>query len=241
MPHAARFAAGDAHGQILLKRVSDPSSLGVAVLDHAGRVAHLVEKPKDFISDLAVIGVYFFGPEIHDITPGLQPSARGELEFTDAIQGLINARYHVDSSVIEDEWIDTGKKDDMLEANRVVLDTIRRRVDGAIDGSSRIIGHVVIEQGARIVGSTVRGPAVIGAGAVIEHCYVGPFTAIGENCILEACEIENSIVLEQSSIRNISVRISDSLIGKEVEVVRADGRPRVIQLLLGDHSHVGLV
>jgi len=239
--HARRFAGSDCQGQILLKRVADPSAFGVAVLDDHGRVTRLVEKPKEPISDLAVIGVYFFGPEVHDVTPHLVPSARGELEITDAIQGLIDAGHEVRSSLITDQWVDTGKKDDMLEANRLVLATLRGRVDGEVDAESTLVGEVVVEPGAIVSGSTVRGPAVIGAGAKITDTYVGPFTAIGNDCDLTACEIEHSIVLERSTIRNVTHRIADSLIGREVVIERSPLKPQALRLLLGDHSTVHVV
>lgn len=238
---ARRFQAGTAAGQILLKEVADTSALGVAVLDEQGQVVRLVEKPQTPVSPYAVVGVYFFGPEIHTITPTLTPSARGELEITDAIQGLIDAGYQVDAGLIDDEWIDTGKKDDMLEANRVVLGTIRRRVDGAVDADSSIVGEVIVEAGARIVGSTIRGPAVIGRDARIEGTFIGPFTAIGDRCTLVGCEIEHSIVLQDSTILDIDARISDSLIGKEVVVERTPRKPHGIRLLLGDHAQVGIL
>ena len=238
--HVERFRENGADAQILLKRVEDPSALGVAVVDEAGTVRRLVEKPATPVSDLAVIGVYFFPPGIHEITPTLTPSARGELEITDAIQGLIDAGYAVDSSIIDDEWIDTGKKDDMLEANRVVLGMAQRRVDGEVDAGSRVIGDVVVETGARIVNSTVRGPVVIGTDAVIENAFVGPFTAIGDRCVIRNCEIEHSIVMSDSVVRDIGPRISESLIGKEVVVERRERMPRAITLMLGDHAQVGL-
>ncbi|HYH11302.1 MAG TPA: glucose-1-phosphate thymidylyltransferase [Thermomicrobiales bacterium] len=239
--HVERYRQSGACAQILLKQVDDPSALGVAVLDDEGRVRHLVEKPQVPVSNLAVIGVYFFGPEIHEITPTLKPSARGELEITDAIQGLIDAGHMVESSVFDDVWIDTGKKDDMLEANRVVLSTIQRRIDGHVDGNSSVVGEVVVDAGARIVNSSVRGPVVIGAGARIENAFIGPFTAIGDRCEILDCEIEHSIVMCDSAVRNIHLRISDSLIGKEVVVERRDDMPRTVKLLLGDHAQVGLI
>lgn len=238
---ARRFQRSGAAGEILLKELEDVSALGVAILDAQGRVVRLVEKPKTPISPYAVVGVYFFGPEIHEITPTLVPSARGELEITDAIQGLIDAGLRVDSALIDDEWIDTGKKDDMLEANRVVLSTIRRRVDGEVDADSHIVGEVIVEEGARIIGSTIRGPAVIGAGARIEDTFVGPFTAIGDRCTLVGCEIEHSIVLSDSRILDIDGRIADSLIGKEVVVERGPRKPNAIRLLLGDHAQIGII
>jgi glucose-1-phosphate thymidylyltransferase len=240
-PYACRFREHPCASQILLRRVDDPSSLGVAILDEDGRVQRLVEKPRTPVSDLAVIGVYFFGPEIHEVTPALTPSARGELEITDAIQGLIDAGYEVRAQTIDDDWIDTGKKDDMLEANRLVLGSLQRRIAGEVDAESTLIGAVVVEAGASVMGSTVRGPAVIGAGASLRDAYVGPFTAIGPGCELSCCEIEHSIVLEGSVIRNVERRIADSLIGREVVVERSPLRPQAIRLMLGDHSRVDVV
>jgi glucose-1-phosphate thymidylyltransferase len=239
--HAAKFAASDDAAHILLKPVADPRAFGVAILDWAGRVTRLVEKPSEPISDLAVIGVYFFGPEIHQVTPTLIPSTRGELEITDAIAGMIAAGYDVRSSIITDEWIDTGKKDDMLEANRLVLGTIGRSIDGAVDADSTVVGPVVIEAGAVVAGSTVRGPAIIGAGARLTDAYVGPFTAIGPGCVLTSCEIEHSIVLERSVIRDVDCRIADSLIGREVTVARSPLKPHAMRLMIGDHSMVDVV
>jgi glucose-1-phosphate thymidylyltransferase len=241
VPYACHFRERPCAGHILLRRVEDPSSLGVAVLDDEGRVMRLVEKPQEPVSDLAVIGVYFFGPEIHAITPKLVPSGRGELEITDAIQGLIDAGYEVRAETIADDWIDTGKKDDMLEANRLVLGSLQRRIEGQVDADSHVIGAVVVEAGATIAASTVRGPVVIGAGATIRDAYIGPFTAIGPGCELSGCEVEHSIVLERSVIRNVERRIADSLIGREVIVERSPLRPQAIRLMLGDHSRVEVV
>ena len=238
--HAGRFVRSTAAGQILLKRVPDVSALGVAVLDEKGKVRRLVEKPATPVSPYAVVGVYFFGPEIHEITPTLRPSARGELEITDAIQGLIDAGYEVDASIIDDVWIDTGKKDDMLEANRVVLSTLSGRIEGDLDDASRVVGEVVIEPGARVVASEIRGPAIIGRDAYLEQAYVGPFTSIGDEVQLIDCEIEHSIVLERSVLRNIGTRITDSLIGKEVVVTRSNGRPHALRLMIGDHGQLEL-
>jgi glucose-1-phosphate thymidylyltransferase len=239
-PFAEGFRANACNAQILLKPVVDPSAFGVAVLNEAGRVECLVEKPKDPISNLAVIGVYFFGPEIHQITPYLTPSARGELEITDAIQGMVNAGYTVNSMVIDDDWIDTGKKDDMLEANRLVLSLLQRQVFGDVDASSTLVGDVVIERGACVMGSTVRGPAIIGAGARIINAYIGPFTSIGPACEINNCEIEGSIVLERSVVRNIETRLADSLIGREVVIERSPVKPKVTRLMIGDHSVVDI-
>lgn len=241
VPYADRFRQEHCAAHILLRRVDDASSLGVAVLNGDGRVVKLVEKPREPISDLAVIGVYFFGPEVHEITPTLKPSARGELEITDAIQGLIDAGHAVHAQTIADDWIDTGKKDDMLEANRLVLGGLQRRIDGTVDADSTLVGPVVIEVGASVLGSTVRGPAVIGAGTTVQDAYIGPFTAIGPGCELSGCEIENSILLEGCVVRNVERRIADSLIGREVVVERSPLRPQAIRLMLGDHSRVDVV
>lgn len=236
--YADQFRNGNAEGMILLKEVDDPSAFGVAVVGEDGHIRELVEKPNEPISNLAVIGVYFFGPEIHRVTPTLVPSGRGELEITDAISALIMAGHTVDSARITEEWIDTGKKDDMLKANRVVLSSIERRIDGDVDQESRVDGAVIIEKGAVITRSEVRGPVVIGAGARIEDAYIGPFTAIGNDCHIHDCEIEHSIVMSNSIVRQVRDRIGDSLIGKDVVVQRSDGMPRTVKLLLGDHAQV---
>jgi glucose-1-phosphate thymidylyltransferase len=239
--YARSFREHPCAAQILLRQVDNPSSLGVAVLDESGRVQRLVEKPREPVSDLAVIGVYFFSPQVHCITPRLVPSARGELEITDAIQGLIDDGNEVRAETIADDWIDTGKQADMLEANRLVLGSLERRIDGEVDSESTLVGPVVIEAGAAIQASTVRGPAIIGPGTTVRDAYVGPFTSIGPNCTLAGCEIEHSIVLSGSVIRNVERRIADSLIGREVIVERSPLRPKAIRLLLGDHSRVDVV
>ncbi len=241
VPYAEAFARAECSAQILLKRVPEPSSFGVAVLDGDGVVRRVVEKPKEPVSDLAITGVYFFGPEVHEITSALRPSARGELEITDAIQGLVDGGHRVRAVELEDDWVDTGKKDDLLEANRLVLLTLKRRIDGVVDSESTLVGEVVIEQGASLTRSTVRGPAIIGAGARLVDAYVGPFTAIGPRCELVSCEIEHSILMEESAIRHIETRVADSLIGREVVVERSPLKPQAIRLMLGDHSQVGIV
>jgi glucose-1-phosphate thymidylyltransferase len=240
-PYIDAFASAECAAQVLLKRVPEPAAFGVAVLDGDGRVVRLVEKPNEPISDLAIVGVYFFGPEIHAITPRLRPSARGELEITDAIQALVDAGHAVRSAILDDDWIDTGKKDDMLEANRLVLLALARRVEGEVDAASSIIGEVVVEPGATVIRSNLRGPVIIGAGARVVDSYVGPFTAIGPGCELLDCEIEYSIVMEGSAIRDVGHRLADSLIGRQVVVERSPLKPRAIRLMLGDHSQVGIV
>ena len=239
-PYVQAFARAQCPAMILLKEVEQPSAFGVAVLDGNGRVSRLVEKPVEPVSNLAIVGVYFFGPEIHGITASQQPSARGELEITDAVQGLIDVGLEVRADVIADDWIDTGKKDEVLEANRLVLASINRNIAGEVDEESSLVGEVVLEAGATVDHSTIRGPAIIGAGARIVDAYVGPFTAIGADCELSACEIEQSVVLERSVIRNVGARIADSLIGRDVTIESSPLKPRVIRLMVGDHSVVDI-
>jgi glucose-1-phosphate thymidylyltransferase len=233
--------------QILLKPVADPSQFGVAELEADGderpgaavRVRRLIEKPKDPPSDLALVGVYFFDQRIHTATHAIAPSARGELEITDAIQWLIDRGYPVMHEVLQGWWIDTGKKDPLLHCNRLVLDTIEPRIDGEVDDASRVEGRVVIEAGARLESSVVRGPAIIGTGTTLVDTYVGPYTAIGCDCELRDAEIEHSVVLERSRIVGVH-GIQDSLLGREVEVVRTGERPKATRLMLGDHSRADL-
>ncbi|MFF7162164.1 glucose-1-phosphate thymidylyltransferase [Streptomyces sp. NPDC008086] len=223
--------------QILLTRVQDPRSFGVAELDDAGRVVGLEEKPEHPKSDLALVGVYLFTPVIHDAVRAITPSWRGELEITHALQHLIDARADVRCTVIKGYWKDTGNVADMLEVNRTVLEGLTRRIDGDVDDASQTVGRVVVEEGARIVNSRVVGPAVVGAGTVVEDSYVGPFTSIAENCRITDSELEFSIVLRDSSIHGVG-RIESSLIGRHVQVTPAPSVPSAHRLVLGDHSKV---
>ncbi|MEV0200522.1 glucose-1-phosphate thymidylyltransferase [Nonomuraea sp. NPDC050691] len=232
-----RFARERPAAQIMLTKVSDPRQFGVAELDERGRVVGLEEKPARPKSDLALVGVYLFTPAVHEAVAELKPSWRGELEITDAIQWLIEAGLPVESSVISGYWKDTGNVADMLEVNRLVLESLEPRVSGSVDAASELIGRVVVEPGAVVARSRVVGPAVIGPGARVEDGYVGPFTSIGADCVIERAEIEYSIVLPRSSIRGVS-RIESSLIGHDVEVTPATASPRAHRLVLGDHSKV---
>ena len=225
--------------QILLAHVEDPRQFGVVELDAAGDVVRLVEKPADPPSDLALVGVYLFDKRIHDAVRVLQPSARGELEITDAIQWLIDQGHRVAHEILAGWWIDTGKKDPLLHCNRLVLDEIEPRIDGELDADSRVEGRVVIEPGARLERSVVRGPAIIGGDAILVDTYVGPYTSIGERCELRDAEIEHSVLLEGSRIIGVH-HIHDSLLGREVEVVRSGDRPKATRLMLGDHSRADL-
>ena len=216
--------ARPAAAQILLARVPDPERFGVAEIGPGGSVVRLVEKPEVPPSDLALVGVYLFDPSIHEAVASIEPSARGELEITDAIQWLIDHGHRVRHEVVEGWWIDTGKLDPLLEGNRLVLDTLEPSVAGTVDADSTLTGRVVIEEGAVVIGSTVRGPAIIGRNTVLRDTYVGPYTSIYHDCVLEDTEIEHSIVLAESRISGVA-HLADSLIGKQVQVSRSGRRP----------------
>jgi glucose-1-phosphate thymidylyltransferase len=231
------FRAQRPDAQIMLTRVPDPREFGVAELDEAGRVIGLEEKPQQPKSDLALVGVYIFGPLVHEAVRNLKPSWRGELEITEAIQWLIDHRKTVRSSLISGYWKDTGNVADMLEVNRMVLETTEPQQSGTVDAGSEIIGRVMIEGGAQVSGSRIVGPVIIGARSTVTGSYVGPFTAIAEDCVIDDSEIEYSIVLPRASIRGVR-RIEASIIGHEVEVTPAPRVPRAHRLILGDHSKV---
>jgi len=235
------FAAdgAGAAAQILLAHVPNPEQFGVAEMEPDGRIVRLVEKPANPPSDLALVGVYLFDRRIHQAVRAIQPSARGELEITDAIQWLIGAGHRVRSQILEGWWIDTGKLTPLLEANRLILETLDQQIDGKVDEESRIEGRVVLEVGAQVVRSTIRGPAIVGEGTRIVDSYVGPFTAIYHDCEIVGSEIDHSVVLERSRILGVP-RIMDSLVGKDVEITRTDQRPAATRLMLGDHSQVEL-
>jgi len=238
-PFVQEFVNTSPAAQILLTRVPDPQMFGVAELE-AGKVVRLVEKPKEPQSDLALVGVYMFSPEVFESVKQIRPSFRNELEITDAIQNLIDRGFMVRPHLVEGWWKDTGKLDDMLEANRLILDTLDRRLDGTIDSHSRVEGKVVIEAGAQLTDSVVRGPAIIGANAKIEHAYIGPFTSIMNNVEIRGSEIEHSIVLEGSILSDLANRVIDSLIGRNVRIIRQPVKPSAYRFMLGDNSEVGI-
>jgi glucose-1-phosphate thymidylyltransferase len=233
------FAREKPAAQILLARVPDPQMFGVAEL-RDGNVVRLVEKPKEPIGDLALVGVYMFGPEVFTSVNRIKPSFRNELEITDAIQDLIDRGLTVRPHIVDGWWKDTGKLEDMLEANRLILDTQDRRIEGTVDADSRVEGKVVIEAGAVVERSVIRGPAIIGRGARIIHAYVGPFTSIGNDVEIQDSEIEHSIVLEGSCVRDLANRVIDSLIGKNVRIYRIPVKPSAYRFMLGDNSEVGI-
>ena len=233
------FARERPAAQILLTRVPDPQMFGVAQLCD-GKVIRLVEKPKEPIGDLALVGVYMFSPDIFESVNRITPSFRNELEITDAIQDLIDRGLTVRPHIVQGWWKDTGKLEDMLEANRLILDLQESRIEGSVDAESRIEGKVVIEAGAIVERSIIRGPAIIGRGARIVHAYVGPFTSIMNDVEIQDSEIEHSIVLEGSSVRDLSNRVTDSLIGKNVRIYRVPVKPSAYRFMLGDNSEVGI-
>jgi glucose-1-phosphate thymidylyltransferase len=234
------FREADPDALILLTPVEDPESYGVAELDGDGGIVRLIEKPKDPPSDLALVGVYLFGPAIFDAARALEPSWRGELEITEAIQGLIDDGHRVQSEIVTGWWKDTGRLADMLEANRLVLEEVETRLDGEID-NSRVEGRVVVEAGAEVAGSVVRGPAVIGAGARVEDAYIGPYTSIGDNVHISRCEVEHSIILSGSVVEDLGTRLEASLLGRDVRLTRSDGMPKTLRLLVGDRSEIELI
>ena len=225
--------------QILLSEVPDPQRFGVAALDDAGHVIALVEKPENPPSNLALVGVYLFTPAIHEAVAAIAPSPRGELEITDAIQWLIDHDYPVRHDLLTGWWLDTGKKDPLLESNRRVLEELESRIDGSVDDRSEIDGRVVVEEGAEIVNSHIRGPAIIGFGAHVIDSYIGPFTSLADGCRIVNSEIENSVILERASISGVP-RLVDSLIGRDTEVHRSGVRPKATRLMIGDHCLIDL-
>ena len=234
---AARSGDQPPAAQILLKEVDDPHRFGIATLDDEGHVVNLVEKPVDPPSNLALVGVYLFDREIHDAVEAIEPSERGELEITDAIQWLIDQGRRVRTETLTGWWIDTGKLTPLLEANRLILETIDRRIDGTVDEASVVDGRVVVEAGAEIVNSTIRGPVAIGAGTRIVDSFIGPFSAIGADCEVAHSEVEHSVVMERSKVIDIP-RLEDSLIGSDAVVSRTKRKPRAVRLMVGDHCQI---
>ncbi len=237
----AEFGESDWNSQIVLTHIENPQQYGVAELDDNGRILRLVEKPENPPSDLALVGIYMFDHNILTAADAIPPSARGELEITDAIQWLVDNGYTVHPYVHRGWWIDTGRPDDMLNANDHVLEEIAYYVDGTIDADSNVDKRVRIEEGAEIINSVIRGPAIVGKNSRVVNSYVGPFTSIDHDVLIENSEIEHSMVLENSSIKNIEARIQDSLIGRNVCIHRSPSRPRALKLTLGDNSDLGIL
>ena len=230
---------------ILLTPVPDPENYGVAELAEAaagevGRVVRLVEKPPEPATDLALVGVYMFTAGIHDAARAIEPSARGELEITDAIQYLLDAGMRVEPHIVRGWWKDTGRLDDMLEANRLILDNVVEWVEGELI-DSQVDGRVVIERGARLERTVVRGPAIVGAGARLSDCYIGPYTAIGERCTISGAEVEHSILLAGCTVSDLDGRMESSLLGRNVTVRRGERQPRAYRFMVGDNSDISIL
>ena len=238
-PFVQRFAASSADALILLQRVADPQSYGIAELD-GERVVRLVEKPKEPKSDLALVGVYLFTPAIFESVHAIKPSARGELEITDAIQHMIDRGLRVEPHIVTGWWKDTGKLEDILEANRLILSTLQSSCVGTLTDST-LEGPVAIGAGTVLDHVTVRGPAIIGAGCRISHAFIGPYTAIADGVVIEEAEIEHSIVLDNSRICHLGARMTDSLVGRNVCIERSDERPVAYRFMIGDQSRIGIL
>ena len=224
---------------ILLTEVPDPENYGVAEL-RDGVVVRLVEKPPKPTTNLALVGVYMFTAAVHTAARAIEPSPRGELEITDAIQRLVDDGLRVDPHIVKGWWKDTGRLEDMLAANRLVLDTIDTRVEGELI-DSQIDGRVIVEPGARLERTTVRGPAIIGAGAHLTDSYVGPYTAVGDGCVIRNAEVEHSILLAGCTVRDLDGRMESSLLGRNVTIGRGDRQPRAYRFMVGDNSEIGIL
>jgi glucose-1-phosphate thymidylyltransferase len=225
--------------QILLAHVMDPQRFGVAELD-GDRIVRLIEKPENPPSDLALVGVYLFTPLIHEAVRAIRPSGRGELEITDAIQWLIDNGHEVRPHLVQGWWKDTGKLNDLLDANRLIMEDLKPERSGTLDEASSLVGSVVLQEGSVVENSTIRGPAVVGRGTRVIDSFIGPYTAIGDACVIEDSEIEHSVIMERCVVRGMH-RLEDSLLGKEVTVERSDDKPKAYRLMVGDHGRVGVI
>lgn len=224
---------------ILLTAVPNAQMFGVAELKD-GKVVRLVEKPKEPKSNLALVGVYMFDHHIFEAVHAIKPSWRDELEITDAIQYLVDHGYEVHPHIVTGWWKDTGKIEDILEANRLILESIEGKMEGMIDETSRINGQVIVENGTTIKRSIIRGPAIIGENCEIADSYIGPFTSIQKGCRIIKTELEHSIVLEGSEIQDVGGRIDESLIGREVKIFKCPPKPSVYRFMVGDKSEIGI-
>jgi glucose-1-phosphate thymidylyltransferase len=233
------YRAGGVDACILLTRVPNPSSFGVAVRGESGRITRLVEKPKEFISDLALVGVYLFTPRIHTIIGDLQPSARGELEITEAIQNLLESGGNVHAEEVRGYWKDTGKPEDLLDANRLVLSRLQGRVQGSVE-HSELVGEIEVQPGATIKNSRLRGPISIAANATIEDSYIGPYTSIGPDAIVRSSEVEYSILMRGAKLEMLAKRLDSSILGEDAEVIGEPHKRNTVQFFLGDKSSVKL-
>jgi glucose-1-phosphate thymidylyltransferase len=233
------FRRSEPDALILLTHVPDPELYGVAELE-GDRIKRLIEKPSDPPSDLALVGVYMFTDAIFDAARAIEPSWRNELEITDAIQQLVGRGLRVEPHIVRGWWKDTGRLEDLLDANRLILDDLVTRIDGELV-DAQVEGRVVVEEGARLERTTVRGPAIIGAGARITEAFVGPYSAIGANVTIERAEVEHSIVMADSSISDLAGRMEASLIGRNVALRRNSARPNAYRFMVGDNSEIQIL
>ncbi|MFL7839409.1 MAG: glucose-1-phosphate thymidylyltransferase [Candidatus Promineifilaceae bacterium] len=240
-PLIRQFADSEWNSQIVLTKIAHPEQYGVAELGEDGRIVRLVEKPKVPPSNLALVGIYMFDNNIFKAVNAIKPSWRGELEITDAIQWLVDQNYSVHPYVHRGWWIDTGAPGDLLEANDLVLEEIKYGIDGYVDRESTVGRRVKIERGAEIINSVIRGPSIIGENARIVNSYIGPFTSVNHGVLIEDSEIEHSVILENSHVKDIGTRIQDSLIGRDVTISRSPIKPKALKLTLADHSKVGIL
>lgn len=239
-PFVREYQSGGYNCEVLLKRVPNPQQYGVAVVED-GTVQRLVEKPREPISNLALVGVYMFDHHVFEAVNAIKPSARGELEITDAIQYLLDHGYHIHAHELDGWWFDTGKMEDMLEVNRLVLDSLQPAIEGYVDSDSQILGKVTLAKSAEVINSVIRGPVIIGERTRIVNSYIGPFTAIHYGCTITNSEIEHSIILENSQLLDLPGRLESSLIGRNVEIGRSPIKPKAYKMILGDHSKVGVL
>ncbi len=239
-PFVREYQSGGYNCEVLLKRVPNPQQYGVAVVE-GGTVKRLVEKPREPISNLALVGVYMFDHHVFEAVNAIKPSARGELEITDAIQYLLDHDYSIHAHELDGWWFDTGKMEDMLEVNRLVLDSLQPAVEGYVDSDSQILGKVTLAKTAEVINSVIRGPVIIGERTRIVNSYIGPFTAIHYGCTITNSEIEHSNILENSQLLDLPGRLESSLIGRNVEIGRSPIKPKAYKMILGDHSKVGVL
>ncbi len=238
----ADFTKKQLDALILLRQVEDPTAFGVATVDASGKVIRLVEKPKQPESNLALVGVYFFKNTIHQAIAAIAPSARGELEITDAIQKLIDTNQKVEAAELEGWWLDTGKKDDILAANQIVLDArLKSKNLGEVDADSNISGRVSIGAGSKVISCKIRGPVIIGDNCHLEHAYIGPYTSIKDRITIIDTDIEHSVILSDSNITGIHQRIVDSVIGQRVRMKVSPKRPQALRFLVGDDSQLEIM
>ncbi|HBB34921.1 MAG TPA: glucose-1-phosphate thymidylyltransferase [Cyanobacteria bacterium UBA9273] len=237
-----QFISRSLDALILLCAVPNPSAFGVAKIDQNGRVLQLVEKPKVPPSNLALVGIYLFSNAVHNAISNIQPSTRGELEITDAIQYLIDQSKNVEARQLDGWWLDTGKKDDLLEANRIILDTrLKTAVEGEVDEKSQVIGRVQIGARSKIVNCRIRGPVTIGSDCYLENCFIGPYSSVADGVTLMDADIEHSVILKDAKVIGIHQRIVDSVIGQRAQLKLAPHRPKALRFLISDDSQIELV